>query len=184
MTNTNQVKIKFLTPEAKIPTKAHDTDACYDVYAISKTVIHTLPDLSWKYYLADLATKHSFIDKLLHKIHWDFTIKYPRLDTKVIKYGLGFSLELPKDSILRVYPRSSIYKTGLVLANSVATGDEGYTGEYSLIFYHVVPSLSEYEIGDKIAQIEVVSRSNINWEVVEELDSTERSDKGFGSSGR
>ena len=31
-----KIKIKKLNPNAKIPTKAHDSDFCYDVYAISK----------------------------------------------------------------------------------------------------------------------------------------------------
>ena len=28
-----KVKVKLLTPTAKLPTKAHPTDACFDIYA-------------------------------------------------------------------------------------------------------------------------------------------------------
>ena len=32
-----KVKVKLLTPTAKLPTKAHTTDACFDIYADCKT---------------------------------------------------------------------------------------------------------------------------------------------------
>ena len=142
--------------DAKVPFKTHSRDFCYDVVATSKEEV----------------------------------------SPGVFKYGvgLGFQMEFPKgfheddmeDIIfsLDFRPRSSIYKTGLVLANSTATIDEPFTGQVFLIFYHVMPNLPEYEVGDRIAQVKVGMTMPVEWVVVDKLDETERGDGGFGSTGR
>ena len=76
----------------------------------------------------------------------------------VWKYGLGISLEImggTSDIIpsAEIRPRSSIWKTGMVLSNSVGTVDEPYRGEISAVFYHVMPNMPRYKVGDKICQI-------------------------------
>lgn len=138
-----EIKFKKLVPEAKMPTKAIETDACYDVVAISKE---------------------------------DFG------DGR-IKYGLGFSLELPENTQLDLRARSSIYKTGLILSNCIGTGDEGYRGEYMAFFYHIIPTLPPYEVGDRILQIQMRSREDVEFILVDDLSESERGDGGFGHSG-
>lgn len=108
----------------------------------------------------------------------------------VYKYGLGFALEIVDDrkhegSILSIdiRPRSSIYKTGMILSNSQGTVDEIFRGEICAIFYHVLPNMPKYEIGDKICQIKLGVTGKMDFEVVDELSSTERNDGGFGSTG-
>ena len=110
--------------------------------------------------------------------------------SNVYKYGLGFALEIVDDrkhegSILSidVRPRSSIYKTGMVLSNSQGTVDEPYRGEVCAIFYHVLPNMPKYEVGDKICQIKLGVTGKMDFEVVNELSSTERNSGGFGSTG-
>jgi len=100
-----------------------------------------------------------------------------------IKYGLGFSLELPKFTQLDVRPRSSIYKTGLVLSNSIGTGDEDYRGEYMMIFYHIIKTLPSYNVGDRIGQIQLRNRENINFIESDKLSDTQRGSGGFGHTG-
>ena len=100
-----------------------------------------------------------------------------------IKYGLGFALQLPAMTKLNLRPRSSIHKTGLILSNCIGLGDEGYRGEYMAVFYHVIPTLPAYEVGDRILQIEVEQRNNLEFEVVNELTDTTRNTGGFGSTG-
>lgn len=139
------VKIK-LGKRAKMPIKAHKSDACYDVYAT------TIRD------------------------HGDGRIEY----------GLGVSLQpelLGTGIQFDFRPRSSIHKTGLVLSNAVGTGDEGFTGEYSAVFYNVIPSLPNYKIGDRILQMQVTKPIDVDFEVVEELEATDRNSGSFGSSG-
>lgn len=108
----------------------------------------------------------------------------------VYKYGLGFALEIVDNrkhegSILSIdaRPRSSIYKTGMVLSNSQGTIDEPYSGEICAVFYHVLPNMPKYEVGDKICQIKLGVTGKMDFEVVDELSSTERNDGGFGSTG-
>lgn len=138
------VKIKLLHPNARIPKKTIDTDACYDVVAVSKE---------------DLG------DGRIH-------------------YGLGFALEIPKNTQLDLRPRSSIHKTGLILSNCIGTGDEEYRGEYQAFFYHVIPTLPPYEIGDRILQIQLRTREDVIFKEVQVLSNTTRNTDGFGSTGK
>lgn len=100
-----------------------------------------------------------------------------------IKYGLGFSAEIPFGTRLDLRSRSSIHKTGLILSNSIGTGDEGFTGEYQAIFYHVIQTLPPYEVGDRILQIHVEPRFDVEFSQVQELADTERGANGIGSTG-
>ena len=100
------------------------------------------------------------------------------------EYGLGFSLELPINTQLDLRARSSIHKTGLILSNCIGTGDEGYTGEYKAVFYHVINTLPIYKVGDRILQIQMRSREDVEFIRTDELSETERADGGFGSSGK
>lgn len=112
---------------------------------------------------------------------WCTELSY--LNENTLQYKLGFTLNLPKDIKINILPRSSIYKTGLILCNSVATIDEDYRGEYILNFYHVIPQLEPYKVGDKIAQMEIGIRNNIDFYETDVIDITQRGDLGFGSSG-
>ena len=137
------IKIKLLHPNAQVPKKVIDTDACYDVIAVSKE---------------DLG------DGRIH-------------------YGLGFALEIPENTQLDLRSRSSIHKTGLILSNCIGTGDEEYRGEYQAYFYHVIPTLPPYEVGDRILQIQLRTREDVIFKITEELSETKRSNGGFGHTG-
>lgn len=110
----------------------------------------------------------------------------------VYKYGLGFALEAERndeipddlDLCIDIRPRSSIYKTGLVLSNSVATIDENYRGELSMIFYHVIPSLPPYKPGDRIGQIVLNYADEMFFEETDTLSDSDRGTGGYGSTGK
>lgn len=146
------MRVKFLKlhPEAKVPTKAHASDFCYDCYAVS----------------------------------------CEEVAPNVYKYGLGFALQIdlrqePAISYaISARPRSSIWKTGMVLSNCIGTIDKGYTGEISAVFYHVMPNMPKYEVGDRVCQIHFDSSARMDFVEVESLDNTERMDGGYGSTGR
>jgi len=102
-----------------------------------------------------------------------------------IQYRTGISIEPPEGYYVEVFPRSSISKTGLMLANSVAIIDQGYRGEILLRFRLVDQSRrARYSKGDRIAQLVVkeVVPMVFNW--VDELSDTARGEGGFGSSGK
>lgn len=100
--------------------------------------------------------------------------EYVSIDTD--KMQLKFDID--------VRPRSSVWKTGLVMSNSVGTVDEGYTGEISAVFYHVVPTLPIYKVGDRVAQMKIGFTLPVDFEIVEELNETERKAGGYGSTGQ
>ena len=106
----------------------------------------------------------------------------------VWKYGLGFALEIEDREIdiipsAEIRPRSSIWKTGMVLSNSVGTVDEPYRGEISAVFYHVMPNMPRYKVGDKVCQLHITTTERIDFELVEELTPTNRGCNGYGSTG-
>lgn len=53
-----------------------------------------------------------------------------------------------------------------------------------LNFYHVVPHLEPYKVGDKIAQMEISFRNEMKFYETDVIDITQRGDLGFGSSGQ
>ena len=110
----------------------------------------------------------------------------------VWKYGIGLAFQIDRDSLfghrylnlsIDFRPRSSVWKTGMVLSNSEGTIDELYRGEVFAVFYHVMPDMPRYRVGDKIGQIKIGTTSPIEFEEVEELSETERGCGGYGSTG-
>jgi len=108
----------------------------------------------------------------------------------VWKYGIGLAFQIvrPHPSIYNLAidfrPRSSVWKTGMVLSNCVGTIDEPYRGEVSAVFYHLNTSLPRYKVGDKIGQLKLGITTPIEWQETDTLDQTERGDKGYGSTGK
>lgn len=105
-------------------------------------------------------------------------IEYGRL-----MYGTGLALEIPEGYVGLLFPRSSIFKTDLILNNSVGVIDSGFRGEVSLVFSRR-PYGDEYEIGDRVGQLIVLPYPKVTVEVVEELTKSTRGKRGYGSSGR
>ena len=148
-----KVKFKILNKNAVMPKKAHEDDFCYDVVATS----------------------------------------CEEIAPNVYKYGTGLALQIDDSDrkLMRLYsevygvtarPRSSIWKTGMVLSNSLGTIDAGYTGEITAVFYHVMPDMPRYKVGDRIFQIHISCASDLQFEDVDSLTSTDRGERGYGST--
>ena len=159
-----KVKFKKYDKDARIPEKAYAKDFCYDVYAVSEEEI--APNV-WKYGFGFGLQMERDIELLEEN-----GIKY--LDLKSSPINLSIDIR----------PRSSVWKTGMVLSNCEGTGDEGYTNSYSAVFYHIMPNMPRYRVGDKIAQLKVGITFPIKFVEVEEFDETERGIRGYGSSGK
>ena len=110
----------------------------------------------------------------------------------VWKYGIGLAFQIDKESLfghrylnlsIDFRPRSSVWKTGMVLSNCVGTIDELYTGEVSAVFYHVFPNMERYKVGQRIGQIKIGTTMPIEFVCVDELDETERNSGSYGSTG-
>jgi dUTP pyrophosphatase len=99
-------------------------------------------------------------------------------------FGFGLAFEIPLGYVGLVFPRSSIYKTGLSLTNCVGVIDAGYRGEVKARFRIEEPGSQTYMPGDKIAQLVIMQLPNVFIKEVDELSDSERGAGGFGSSGR
>lgn len=165
-----QVKIKKLHPDAVIPQYARAMDAGFDLVAVEDVLI--APGQSAK-----------------------------------VPTGLAFAL--PEGFELQVRPRSGISaKTKLRLSNAPGTVDAGYRGEVCVLVDNIrvaseqrtcrcldageKETAVEQEVdphsylvkkGDRIAQGVIAIVPIASFEVVDELDETERGAGGFGSSG-
>lgn len=110
----------------------------------------------------------------------EFTVN--EKDFGYLEYGTGLSVTPPPGYYCQIVPRSSISKTGLILANSVGTIDPDYTGEL-IVRFKWIPKTAKYKIGEKIAQLVILPLPEVEVEEVEELEETERGIGGFGSTG-
>ena len=151
-----KVKFKRLHKDAVIPSKKIEDDFCFDLTAVTEEEI--APNV-WKYGFGFALQ----VDDDIHSI------------TTRNMFSFGFSIR----------PRSSVWKTGMVLSNCIGTVDEGYTGEISAVFYHVMPNMERYHVGDRIAQLHFDRTDKyLDFIEVDELDETERGDGGYGSTGK
>jgi dUTP pyrophosphatase len=62
-----------------------------------------------------------------------------------IEYGTGIAVEIPKGYVGLLFPRSSLSKTSLVLANHVGVVDSGYRGEIKFRFKELGMRVKEME---------------------------------------
>lgn len=151
-----KVKFKRLHKDAVIPSKKIKDDFCFDLTAVTEEEIAP----------------------------------------NVWKYGFGFALQIVNDRRIKpikqycsfcfsLRPRSSVWKTGMVLSNCIGTVDEGYTGEISAVFYHVMPNMERYHVGDRVAQLHFDQTTKLlDFIEVDKLNKTVRGDGGYGSTGK
>lgn len=97
------------------------------------------------------------------------------------EYGTGLAIDIPKGFAGLIFPRSSISETGLILSNSVGVVDPGYHGEIKARFKEI-PDSHTYGVGDRVAQLMVIPVDRVEWEQVDDLGTSERGEKGFGST--
>lgn len=172
------VKVKKTHPDAKLPVKLNNNDDfCYDVYATSCEEL--LPGV-YKY---GMGLKFQIVrgkEEIGTFKEGDEFNSINILKKATLDFATAKNIKLSLD----LRPRSSIYKTGMMLANCEGTIDELYRGEASAIFYHLIKKLPKYEVGDRIGQLKLGLTLNIDWIEVDELDDTVRGEGGFGSTGK
>ena len=102
-------------------------------------------------------------------------------------FGTGIAVEIPVGFSGLIFPRSSISKVPLSLANAVGVIDPGYRGEIQVRFNRIDSTHkqeADYKIGDRVAQLIIVQVPCFKPVWAEELDNSERGADGFGSSGK
>lgn len=103
---------------------------------------------------------------------------------QTIKIGTGIAIALPEGTFGGIFARSGLAtKQGLRPANCVGVIDSDYRGEVIVAIHNdsdieqVIPAKS------RIAQLVVLPYIPVNIILTNELDETERGEKGFGSTG-
>lgn len=104
------------------------------------------------------------------------------LERKVIPTGI--TIALPQGYEAQIRARSGLsLKQGLAMANGIGTIDSDYRGEIGVIAINLSNEPLTVTPGMRIAQMVVAKYEVVEWEEVAELDETERSSGGYGSTG-
>lgn len=176
-----------LIGDAKMPQKAHDSDVGYDLVAASEPEIVGIYD--------EAGEGWSRIDYIQYRTGVKISVKL------ILKSRLGEEV-IFKNLHSLIYPRSSISKYDLVLANSVGVIDPEYTGEILVRFKYIaqpedlvfnkktgrlfidVNRGRIYKKSDKIAQLVPMKQlDDVKFTVVDKIEQTKRGAGGFGSTG-
>ena len=137
------MKFKVMLDEkAKLPTKAHDTDAGFDLYAPKDFVVR--------------CGGSAIVDTGVH-------------------------IEIPKGYVGFLKSKSGLNVNFGITGEGVI--DAGYTGSIVAKLYSHKKT-TWFKKGQKIIQIVILPIPEVELELTDSFESTERGDGGFGSSGK
>lgn len=96
----------------------------------------------------------------------------------------GLAIALPAGYEAQIRPRSGLaLKHGVTVLNTPGTIDADYRGEIKVILINHGKDPFVIERGMRIAQMVVERHETIAWDIVENLEESERGEGGFGSTG-
>jgi dUTP pyrophosphatase len=146
-TGVLQIGVKLLREGARLPARAYDGDAAFDLFSADELA------------LAPLARA---------------------------VVGSGIALDLPPGVAALTLPRSGLAaKHGISLVNAPGLIDPGYRGEVRLILLNTDASEAfQVHAGDRIAQLLLVTLTQVALVISQDIGHTDRGVRGFGSSGR
>jgi len=151
------LKVYKIRPEAKLPVRAHQSDAGMDLYYCPNG------------------------EKKLYDCTRDFFI--PPRESRLLPTGI--KVEIPYGYMLEVKNRSGVaYKRQLLVGACVI--DPGYNGEVYINLHNIGAKTQTFEPGDKIAQVVLVLIEHCGIEEIFEDNlnqNTLRGTGGFGSTG-
>ena len=120
-------------------------------------------------------------DSIGYDLYATNNLQIPGNDNKLISTGLAMTP--PKDTYIRIAARS-----GLALKNKLQVDagviDPDYTGEIKVLLSNRSTKPFQINQGDKIAQIVLEKAALAPIKVVNQLEPSERGNKGFGSSNK
>ncbi len=105
------------------------------------------------------------------------------LARKIIPTGL--SLELPAGYEAQLRPRSGLaIKHGITLLNTPGTIDADYRGDIGVILVNLSNEPFTVNDGERICQMVIATHAQVEWQIAETLEESERGAGGFGHTGR
>jgi len=117
---------------------------------------------------------------------YDLTIisKIKDFNSKTSLYDTGIKIEVEEGYYTEIVPRSSISKSGYMLANSIGIIDNNYRGNLMIALTKICDDAADIELPFKCCQL--IIRKQISADLVEvsseDLTNTERNEGGFGST--
>lgn len=98
--------------------------------------------------------------------------------------GTGLAIEVPNNYWIGLFARSGLAtKNGIRPANCVGVIDPDYRGEIIMPIHNDSEEAFIVHSGDRIGQLIILPKYEWDIEEVTELESTDRQDGGFGSTG-
>ena len=96
----------------------------------------------------------------------------------------GLFIALPEGYEAQVRPRSGLaLKHGLTVLNAPGTIDADYRGEVGVVLINLSQEDFVINAGERIAQMVIARHEQAQFQLVEELDETERGAGGYGPTG-
>lgn len=152
------MKIKvILDPGAKMPTRAHELDAGYDLYSPVDAVI--FPHDSASAFGGFFGSSNSSVC----------------IDT-------GVHVAIPAGFVGMVKSKSGLNVNHNITSEGVI--DSGYTGSIKVKLYNHGHRIVKIEKGQKISQLVILPIITPELELTDSMEETERGNGGFGSSGK
>lgn len=105
-------------------------------------------------------------------------------ETRLIATGIAIHLADPGYAAL-ILPRSGLgHKHGIVLGNLVGLIDSDYQGQLMVSAWNRSPQAFELKPLERLAQLVIVPVLQAEFNLVEDFDTSQRGEGGFGSTGR
>ncbi len=129
---------------------------------------------------AIIPTKHYESD-----VGYDLTIikKVKNLTLSTILYDTGIKLSVDYGYYIEIVPRSSLSKSGYILANSIGIIEKSYSGNLYVALTKIDKEMPDLELPFRCCQL--IFKPQISLKIVEEndyIEETTRNNGGFGSS--
>ena len=103
---------------------------------------------------------------------------------ETVKMKTGIAMEIPEGYFGAIFARSGIAtKRGLRPANCTGVIDSDYRGELIVALHNDTDQLQFVEPGERIAQLVIMPYLSVEFEESNDLNETQRGEKGFGSTG-
>ncbi len=114
----------------------------------------------------------------------DAAIELAPGDTQLIPTGLAIHIADP-GLCATILPRSGLgHKHGIVLGNLVGLIDSDYQGQLMVSVWNRGNTTFTIQPGERIAQLVFMPVVQASFNIVDDFDTSERGEGGFGSSGR
>jgi dUTP pyrophosphatase len=111
-----------------------------------------------------------------------------RVRPGVFRVDTGVSVQPPEGYFCEVVPRSSIFKTDFMQANSIGIIDPDYRGRILILLRYLGAgdgsTQAQALVGNRVAQLLVRRLETVAVEAADNLDGTVRGGGGLGSTGR